>query len=57
VDRGLKRVVWTQGLEQVERYEGALRRQVNRIDWKKTADGIEVDAQWDRESKKVAKFG
>jgi hypothetical protein len=56
VDRGLKRVVWTQGLEQVERYEGALRRQVNRIDWKKTADGIEVDAQWDRESKKVAKF-
>jgi hypothetical protein len=56
VDRGLKRIVWTQGLEQVERYEGALRRQVNRIEWKKTADGIEVDAQWDRDSKKVAKF-
>ena len=41
-DNGYDQVAWTKGKHQVDRWEGALRQQVDRIEWKKTKDGIHL---------------
>lgn len=44
VDNGFDKVVWTSGAQQVERWAGGLRKNVDKIAWEKTPEGIHIIA-------------
>jgi hypothetical protein len=41
-EHGFDHVAWTTGEEQTTRYESGLRKHVDRIDWEKTPEGIQI---------------
>ena len=41
-DNGFDRVAWTTGEQQVQRYKDALQKAVDRIEWKKTPEGVHL---------------
>jgi hypothetical protein len=41
-DNGYDKVAWTTGEQQVQRYESALRKQVDSIEWEKTPEGVHI---------------
>jgi len=41
-ENGFDQVAWTRGDQQVERYASALRNQVDRIEWTKTKEGVQL---------------
>jgi hypothetical protein len=41
-DNGYDKVAWTTGEQQVQRYESALRKQVDAIEWEKTPEGVHI---------------
>lgn len=53
VDNGFERVAWTRGEQQVARYTQALRNNVDRIEWKKTPEGVQLTGYKGREAPKV----
>lgn len=55
-DKGITQIAWTTGLEQTERYEGWLRDNVDRIEWKKVEGEIEINAKQRGTSKVERKF-
>lgn len=44
VEYGFDRVAWTTGAQQVERWQGGLRQQIDRIEWDKTEKGVHIVA-------------
>lgn len=44
VEYGFDRVAWTTGAQQVERWKGGLRQQIDRIEWDKTEKGVHIVA-------------
>lgn len=43
VDNGITQVAWTPGLQQVDRYQGYLRQQIDEIVWSKVEGGIDIE--------------
>ena len=41
-ENGFDKIAWTTGEQQVKRYEKALRKQVDKIEWTKTEEGIQL---------------
>ena len=41
-ENGYDRIAWTTGKHQIDRYESALRQKVDRIEWEKTKDGVQI---------------
>ena len=41
-ENGYDRISWTTGEQQVQRYESALRKQVDSIEWEKTPEGVQL---------------
>jgi hypothetical protein len=41
-DNGYDKVAWTTGEQQVQRYESALRKKVDSIEWEKTPEGVQI---------------
>ena len=41
-DNGYDKIAWTTGEQQVQRYENALRKQVDSIEWEKTPEGVHI---------------
>jgi hypothetical protein len=41
-DEGYDRVAWTTGEQQIQRWENALRERVDRIEWEKTPEGVQL---------------
>jgi len=44
IEYGFDKVVWTSGAQQVERWKGSLRKEVDTIAWEKTPEGIHIVA-------------
>lgn len=42
VDNGFDSIAWTTGAQQVDRYTSALRQEVDRIEWTKTEQGVQL---------------